>query len=136
MVEALVAASTDGRVAARRPDAARARRAREMAEGKNNAAIAAVAVPHRALGREGDPFDLPQARPRLGDGGPQAGEGGAALPRGARLALPQLCEHLPAEVGLVEVGRGAAAVPSAGRSCLPIGRDEDRDRRWPAAAVI
>ena len=38
-----------------------------MAEGKNNAAIAAVARSHRALRREGDPLDLPQARARLGD---------------------------------------------------------------------
>ena len=35
---------------------------REMAEGKNNAAIARDALPQHAVGREGDPLDLPQAR--------------------------------------------------------------------------
>ena len=58
---------------------------REMAEGKNNAAIAASARPDRALGREGDPLDLPQARPRLGAVDPQAGEGRDPLSRRRQL---------------------------------------------------
>ena len=59
---------------------------REMAEGKNNAAIAEALVPHRAIGREGDPLDLPQARAHVGDGGPQARQGRDPLPGGERLA--------------------------------------------------
>ena len=47
---------------------------REMAEGKNNAAIAeALFLP--SVGREGDPLDLPQARDQLGDDGSQARQG-------------------------------------------------------------
>ena len=53
---------------------------REMAEGKNNAAIAEALRPERAHGREGDPRDLPQARPCLGSHRPQACEGGDLLP--------------------------------------------------------
>ena len=53
---------------------------REMASGKNNAAIAATAVPHRALGREGDSLDLPQARTRLGDDRAQARESRGHVP--------------------------------------------------------
>ena len=39
----------------------------EMAEGKNNAAIAEIACPGREIDREGDPLDLPQTRPDLGE---------------------------------------------------------------------
>ena len=59
---------------------------REMAEGKNNAAIAEIALPDREIGREGDPLDLPQARADVGDGGSQAGQGRDPLPRRERLA--------------------------------------------------
>ena len=57
---------------------------REMAEGKNNAAIADGALPDREIGREGDPLDLPQARAHLGDRGPQARQGRDPLPGGER----------------------------------------------------
>ena len=59
---------------------------REMAEGKNNAAIAEVARPDRAVGREGDPLDLPQARAEVGNGGAQARQGRHPLPRREQLA--------------------------------------------------
>ncbi len=62
---------------------------REMAEGKNNAAIAARSLPDRALGREGDPLDLPQTRPDLGGGGPPARQGGDPVPRRERRRSPR-----------------------------------------------
>ena len=40
-----------------------------------------IALPRRALGREGDPLDLPQARSELGGVGPQARQGRDPLPR-------------------------------------------------------
>ena len=58
---------------------------REMAEGKNNAAIAGVARLDRALRREGDPLDLPEARADVGACGAQAREGRGPLPGRERL---------------------------------------------------
>ncbi len=54
--------------------------------GKSNAAIGEIALPRRAVGREGDPLDLPQARAHLGDVGPQARQGRDPVPRRERLA--------------------------------------------------
>ena len=59
---------------------------REMAEGKNNAGDRRGPVADRAVGREGDPLDLPQARAHLGDGRPQARQGRDPVPRGEPLA--------------------------------------------------
>ena len=68
IVEGLVAAQGSARRTRRSTTSRRASGdvLREMAEGKNNAAIAAALFDHRALGREGDPLDLRQARARLG----------------------------------------------------------------------
>ena len=60
---------------------------REMAEGRNNAAIAGRSVADRAVGREGHPLDLPQARAHLGDGRPPARQGGDAVPRREPLGI-------------------------------------------------
>ena len=59
---------------------------REMAEGEEQRRDRRGALPHPALGREGDPFDLPEARADLGDGRAQAGEGrdSSTSPRAAR----------------------------------------------------
>jgi DNA-binding NarL/FixJ family response regulator len=62
---------------------------REMAAGKNNATNCGRSVPHREIGREGDSFDLPQARADLGDVGPQARHSSPPLPRRERLAPSQ-----------------------------------------------
>ena len=59
---------------------------REMAAGKSNAAIGESLFLDRAVGREGDPLDLPEARAHLGAIGPQARQGRDPVPRGERLA--------------------------------------------------
>ena len=56
---------------------------REMAEGKNNAAIAEALF---LTEREGHPFDLPQTRSHVGGNGSQACQGRDPLPGGERLA--------------------------------------------------
>ena len=53
---------------------------REMAEGKNNAGDRRSARAHGAVGREGHPLDLPQARAGLGARRSQARQGGDPLP--------------------------------------------------------
>ena len=66
VVEALVAeARAQGGVAAARADSARARRPARDGRGEEQRRDRGVALPDRAFGREGDPFDLPQARPGL-----------------------------------------------------------------------
>ena len=91
---------------------------REMAEGKNNAAIAADALPHRAIGRERDPLDLPQARDRLGAVRAQAREGRHPVPGRGRLDM----------TGNRPVSRARGAISSDAA--------EDVDRPQPRPSAI
>jgi hypothetical protein len=63
------------RVTAAPADAARARRSARDGRGEEQRGDRRDALPHGAVGREGDPLDLPQARHRLGALRSQAREG-------------------------------------------------------------
>ena len=79
---------------------------REMAEGKNNAAIAPGALRHRAFGREGDPLDLREARDRVGARDPQAREG--RDPLSVRGALDDRSEEAKASLFRRDAERAAS----------------------------
>ena len=86
VVEALVAENARGEGSPLKQLTPRARRVARDGGGQEQLGDRRVAVPRRAVRREGDPLDLPQARAHLGGVGPQARQGRDPLPGRERLA--------------------------------------------------